>query len=288
MDLKYLDNFLALVKTQNFSEAADACYISQSSFSKRIKRLEGELGVPLFERTTRQVKLTPYGEIYLKYATKIKLLSEQAADEINRRHSEDSGLVIGGIPSINEYGILDLITGFMSSQQIRCRVKTGPSEDLEPMLANKTIDFAFVKDVQNGELFTQLPYTEDHLVAVLPKEHPLAQQKSVHIKQLATEDFIFQPVNSRPYELCVQICQKNGFTPNVIYADRIVENILNFVKKGLGVSLLMQKLVPADPDLVALPIEPTVVADINLCYLRQAKLNRYQQQFVDYFNGDRD
>ncbi|WP_137626352.1 LysR family transcriptional regulator [Lactiplantibacillus pingfangensis] len=287
MDLNYLDNFLALVKTQNFSTAADACYITQSSLSKRIKRLENELGVPLFERTTRQVKLTPYGEIYLKYATKINLLSEQATDEINRRHFEDAGLVIGGIPSINEYGILDLITGFMGSQHIRCKVKTGPSEDLEPMLLNKTIDFAFVKDVQNGDLFNQLPYTEDHLVAVLPKNHPLAQQSSVHIKQLATEDFIFQPVNSRPYDLCMKICQENGFTPNVIYADRIVENILNFVKKGLGVSLLMKKLVPVDADLVALPIEPTVVADINLCYLKQNKLNQYQEQFVAYFNGDR-
>ncbi|VDG22433.1 LysR family transcriptional regulator [Lactiplantibacillus mudanjiangensis] len=283
MDLKYLDNFLALAQYQSFSAAAEACYISQSSFSKRIMHLEQELGVTLFERTTRQVNLTAYGEIYLKYALKINTLSQQATDEINRRHAEDERLVIGGIPSINEYGILDLITGFIAKTHIRCQVKTAPSEELEQMLAAQTIDFAFIKDVQNTTDLTQVPYMEDHLVAVLPRQHPLAQQTSIQIKQLAQEDFIFQPVHSRPYDLCVKLCQENGFTPNVIYADRIVENILNFVKKGLGVSLLMEKLV-VDDELVVLPITPTIVADINLCYTQKQTLNHFQQQFMTYFN----
>ncbi|WP_318764801.1 LysR family transcriptional regulator [Lactiplantibacillus carotarum] len=285
MDLKYLDNFLALVQYHSFSAAADACYISQSSFSKRIMRLENELGVTLFKRSTRQIDLTEYGEIYLKYARQIQQLSQQANDEINRRHSENEGIVIGGIPSISEYGILDLITGFIKATHIRCKIKSAPSEDLEPMLTAQTVDFAFIKDVQRTDLFKQLPYTEDHLVAVLPKTHPLAGQASINLQQLAHEDFIFQPVNSRPYDLCMTICKQNGFTPNVIYADRIVENILNFVKKGLGVSLLMGELVPNDFDLVTLPIEPAVVADINLCYLKDNQLNQYGQAFVDYFVG---
>lgn len=78
MDLQYLDNFLALAHYRSFSAAADACYISQSSFSKRIMRLENNLGVTLFERSTRQVSLTEYGQIYLKYAQQIKTLSRQA------------------------------------------------------------------------------------------------------------------------------------------------------------------------------------------------------------------
>lgn len=249
-------------------------------------RLEADLGVKLFERTTRQVELTVYGKIYLKYAEKINLLGQQAVDEINRRHSENEGLIIGGIPSINEYGILDLVTEFIAKMHIHCQVKTAPSEDLEEMLAKQRIDFAFVKNVQKIELFTELPYTKDHLVAVLPKNHPLADQKSVQISQLKRENFVFQPENSRPYELCIQICEAAGFTPNVIYSDRIVENILNFVKKGLGVSLLMGKLIPTDENLVVLPIEPTVTADINLCYLKNQKLNHFQNEFVTFFNDD--
>ncbi|MDV7757358.1 LysR family transcriptional regulator [Liquorilactobacillus mali] len=284
MDLKYLDNFLALAKYKNFSEAADTCYISQSSFSKHIMTLEADLGVKLFERTTRQVGLTEYGEVYLKYALKIKELSQKANDEISRLHSENEGLVIGGIPSINEYNILDLITGFIKKTHIRCKVRTGPSEDLEQMLAKQEIDFAFIKDVKNTKIFTQLSYMEDRLVVVLPLDHPLTRQESVRIRQLVHENFIFQPVDSRPYELCMHICQENGFTPNVVYADQIVENILNFVKRGLGISLLMGKLVDKDDGLVVLPIEPVVIADINLCYLKNAKMNNYHKCFVDYFN----
>ena len=283
MNLQYLDNFLALAHYQSFSMAADACYISQSSLSKRIMRLENDLGVALFERSTRQVSLTEYGKIYLKYAQQIHELSQQATDEINRRHAEDEGIIIGGIPSISEYGILDLISGFIKATHIHCQVKSAPSEDLEPMLLNQTLDFAFIKEVQHTSLFNQLPYAEDHLVAVLPTNHPLASQSKVKLQQLADEDFIFQPVNSRPYDLCMAICQQSGFTPNVIYADRIIENILNFVKKGLGISLLMKKLVPKDADLICLPIQPAVVADINLCYLKKEPLSSYGQSFLEYF-----
>lgn len=283
MDLQYLDNFLALAHYQNFSAAADACYISQSSFSKRIMRLENSLGVTLFERSTRRVSLTEYGQIYLKYAQQIYDLSQQATDEINQRHAEDEGIVIGGIPSISEYGILDLISGFIKTTHIHCQVKSAPSEDLEPMLLNQNLDFAFIKEVRHTNLFFQLPYTEDHLVAVLPASHPLAKSNKIELQQLANEDFIFQPVNSRPYNLCMTICKQSGFTPNVIYADRMVENILNFVKKGLGISLLMKKLVPADSDLTCIPIQPAVVADINLCYLRKEPLSQYCQTFLDYF-----
>lgn len=284
MNLKYLNNFLALAKYRNFSEAAEECYLSQSSFSKRIMQLENELGVKLFERTTRHVTLTPYGEIYLQYAQKIDTLAKQATDEINRRHANESGLIIGGIPSINEYGILDVITGFIATTHVPCQVKTAPSEELEAMLTDKQIDFAFVKNVQNATPLIQLSYTEDQLVAVLPTNHPLANQKAIQISALAGADFIFQPVHSRPYDLCIQLCQANGFTPNVVYADRIVENILNFVKKGLGVSLLMGKLVTETDDVVALPIVPAVMANINLCYLQDDVLNDYQQQFITYFN----
>ncbi|MBA3078127.1 LysR family transcriptional regulator [Lactiplantibacillus plantarum] len=284
MDLQYLDNFLALAHYRSFSAAADACYISQSSFSKRIMRLENNLGVTLFERSTRQVSLTEYCQIYLKYAQQIKTLSRQATDEINRRHAEDEGIVIGGIPSISEYGILDLISGFIKTTHIHCQVKSAPSEDLEPMLLNQTLDFAFIKEVHHTNLFYQLPYAEDHLVAVLPANHPLANLSEIKLQQLANEDFIFQPVNSRPYELCMMICKQNGFTPNVIYADRIIENILNFVKKGLGVSLLMEKLVPKDSELICLPIHPAVVADINLCYLKKEPLSQYGYAFLNYFS----
>lgn len=283
MDLQYLNNFLALAHYRSFSAAADACYISQSSFSKRIMHLESDLGVTLFERSTRQVSLTEYGKIYLKYAQQIHNLSQQATDEINRRHAEDEGIVIGGIPSISEYGILDLISGFIKATHIHCKVKSAPSEDLEPLLLNQTLDFAFIKEVQHTDLFNQLPYAEDHLVAVLPTDHPLAKLPEIKLQQLATEDFIFQPVHSRPYDLCMTICTQSGFTPNVIYADRIIENILNFVKKGLGISLLMKKLVPTDADLICLPIQPAVVADINLCYLKKEPLSQYGQIFLDYF-----
>ena len=68
MELNHVKEFIALTKTENYLEAAENLFTSQSSLSKHIKSLEAELGTTLFDRTTRQVKLNEAGKVFLKYA----------------------------------------------------------------------------------------------------------------------------------------------------------------------------------------------------------------------------
>lgn len=282
MNLKYIDAFLALAKYQNFSDAAAALYISQSSLSKYIKRLEDSLHVKLFARDSNGTKLTEYGQIYLKYALKINNLQTQCMNEIQRLHAKEHIIKIGSIPSSSEYGIIDTVLQFMKEFKIECQISNGPSGELEKQLENGQIDLAFIKNPLSEKL-TAIHYQHDELVAVLPQNHPLANQKEVNLKQLKNEDFILEPVNSRPYNLCVKFCKQAGYTPNVIYADHQITNIIDFVQKGVGISLLMSKLVPKDNDgIVALPITPAVTADIDLCYLDNDKNSEYKKAFVDF------
>lgn len=89
-----------------------------------------------------------------------------------------------------------------------------------------------------------------------------------------------------PYNLCVTLCGHHGFVPNIIYTDGQIENILDFVSAGMGVSLLMSRLVPSDyKNVVTVPIRPKVAIEILLCYLPDAKLTDLKKQFILYIQG---
>lgn len=187
----------------------------------------------------------------------------------------------GTIPSAAEYGILDFLIKFMNETGYQCQISTSPSGQLEDELADGQLDFAFIKNCQNKH-FEHLPYQSDQLMVVLPATDPLAGQKSIRLEQLHNRNFILEPVKSQPYQLCLSLCQAAGFNPKVIYTDHYIENITAFVKKGLGVSLLMGKVIPADPELKAIPVLPNTTAKITVCYLPKVVSNSGQEALLKY------
>lgn len=98
MELNHVKEFIALTKTENYLEAAENLFISQSSLSKHIKSLEAELGTTLFDRTTRQVKLNEVGKVFLKYTQQLIDVRYQCNTAlINLKDSEEQSLTIGSI-----------------------------------------------------------------------------------------------------------------------------------------------------------------------------------------------
>lgn len=286
METEHLNNFAVLAKTGNFSEAADYLFISQSTLSKRIHKLESALGVPLFNRTTKHVELTEFGKVYLKYVRQILSLEEQCLTELHSMLPNNTRkLIIGSIPSMPNYGITELVSEFMQKKNIPVHVITGQSGKLEKMLQHNDCDFAFIRQVHDPHnQFVKTKFTSDRLVAVLRKEHPLSGHESLSIPQLKNEQFVLQPVNSRPYNYCHAICKKSGFTPNVVFTDAQIDNILDFVAKGLGISLLMEKLVTylEHSKIRIVKISPAISTDITLCYNKSLLLNEQQKSFIHF------
>lgn len=98
MELNQVKEFIALTKTENYLEAAENLFISQSSLSKHIKSLEAELGTTLFDRTTRQVKLNEVGKVFLKYTQQLIDVRYQCNTAlINLKDAEEQSLTIGSI-----------------------------------------------------------------------------------------------------------------------------------------------------------------------------------------------
>lgn len=289
MEIEYLENFIVLAQYQNFGEAADLQFMSQSALSKRIKKLEEQIGVVLFNRTTKSVELNEYGTIFLKYAEKIVSLEKECLLEIREKLPENQRYFkVGALPSFAEYHITELISSFMRKSDVWIKVITAPSEKLESMLENNECDFAFIRQVHDANhKFLKIPIVADRLVAIIPKEHKLTHYNALEIKQLRNERFIMQTENSRPYNFCRSLCRKNGFDPNIIFTDSQIKNIVDFVEKGLGISLLMEKVAndSLTENVKVIPITPTIENIVMLCSLRTKLFDQSQKDFLTFIRN---
>jgi len=289
MEIEYLENFIVLAQYQNFGEAADLQFMSQSALSKRIKKLEEQIGVVLFNRTTKSVELNEYGTIFLKYAEKIVSLEKECLLEIRQKLPENQRYFkVGALPSFAEYHITELISSFMRKSDVWIKVITAPSEKLESMLENNECDFAFIRQVHDANhKFLKIPIVADRLVAIIPKEHKLTHYNALEIKQLRNERFIMQTENSRPYNFCRSLCRKNGFDPNIIFTDSQIKNIVDFVEKGLGISLLMEKVAndSLTENVKVIPITPTIENIVMLCSLRTKLFDQSQKDFLTFIRN---
>lgn len=285
MDILYLKEFAVLAEVGNYLKAADALFISQSSLSKHIQALEKELDVPLFDRSTRRVRLTAFGQTFLPFARKIVNLHYQAEVALmNQKSDKLQKLSLGSIPSLTPYGITDQIVRFQAeNRSVAVQLYEDESERLLQGLRRNQYDLVFIRDRNEpSEEFAKIPFAEDRLCAVLPKGHPLAKRARLSLQELQAENFLFLSPDTLLYQLCIDACNACGFAPRVVYSGRRSETILDLVAKGMGVALLMRR--PIDcarrDDIAAVDIEPAVTTSIQIYYKKDAVLSLAAKHFV--------
>jgi LysR family transcriptional activator of glutamate synthase operon len=176
MEIDYWREFVVLAETGNFLEAADTLYIAQSTLSKHIKKIESELGVPLFDRTTRQVRISKYGQLLLPYAQQIAEIQDQYTTALQNSLAVDrERLTLGSIPALAQYKITDLVVDYKQAYpQSTLDVVQAGSEELREMLRQQKCELAFIRDTdeQIDDDLVRIPYAVDTMVAVLPATHP--------------------------------------------------------------------------------------------------------------------
>ena len=136
-----------IYKERSFSRAAQNLYISQPSLSARIKKIEQQLGAPLFDRSTSPLRLTQIGEAYIKAAEEIFQLEQQMENYINDLNTLKSGhLSIGGSNLFAAYALPPIITHFREKYpDIKIQLTEGNTAQLEELLSNNTLDMVIDK-----------------------------------------------------------------------------------------------------------------------------------------------
>lgn len=293
MDTDRCREFVVLAQTCNYLQASDQLFISQSSLSKHIKSLERELGVELFNRTTRRVQLTQQGRTFLPFARKLASTAHDA--EVALSNAEDNErriLEIGSIPVMVPYGITKLLHGYEAEHRgVRLRITEGEADQLKDLLRNRKLDAAFIREwdgdvgkESDDDEFTTVTFAEDQLAAVLPAGHPLASRTSITLSELANEEFLLLPEGTVMNALITDACSAEGFVPEVRYRGTRAENIVDLVSRGMGVSLLMRT--PASyltrSAVAIVDLEQPIVTKIKLYRLRDRTPSVEAQEFLDY------
>lgn len=240
MNLKDLEYVKAIAHFKHFRKAADACFVSQPTLSGQVKKLEQELGVTLFDRSTKQVTLTAKGERLL---TQINVILEQTQilKELAATSNEplQGKLTIGIIPTIAPYLLPVLLTSmkeaFINSRFSFIEMQTAT---ILEALDNGELDFAILADVPELKKYHSVNlYKEDFLVAV-SHDNSLAQQKKVALRDLQGCSLLMLSDGHCFKDQAQQFCFSAGVNVSSQYQGNSLETLLALVAMDDGVTFV--------------------------------------------------
>ncbi len=291
MELKRLEEFVTLAETGNYLEAADALFLSQSTLSKHIMALEKELGVHLFERTTRKVRLSSDGECLLPYAVKITQLGREAANVLDARTKAGRDrITVASTSQMVLYGVTEALAQYKRTHlSCQLNVLVEPHKNLKSLLLQEKADFIWIGE-SSAEVkekdFIRVPFLQEPLIALVPREHPLTALPQVTVEELQNFELIMQDNTSVEQEVFVSFCQKQGFRPKIISIPG-GEVMVDFVRQGLGVAVMLKT--PAyrtcSTDVAMLEIASTPIIQVNLLYRKGKKLPPAALDFLNFLKG---
>jgi LysR family hydrogen peroxide-inducible transcriptional activator len=247
---------VAVARERHFGKAAEACFVSQPTLSVAIKKLEEELDVKLFERGSNEVTATPLG---LEIVRQAQVVLEQVADlkEIARRGNDPiSGpLRLGVIYTIAPYLLPDLVQlSIARAPQMPLILQENFTVKLLEMLRTGEIDVAVLAEpFPDAGLATAALYDEPFQIAV-PKKHPLARRKRISAEELKNETLLLLGTGHCFRDHVLEVCPEYArFSSNAdgirkSFEGSSLETIKYMVAAGMGVTVVPQLSVPAEPD----------------------------------------
>ena len=249
MTLKQLEYFLEIAKMGSVSKAAESLNISQPPLSLQLKSLEEELGTTLFIRSKQGLKITPEGVLLQNRAGTILDLVSEAKTDIQEKTGKQESLVrVGTIGSVNNRLLPQIIAKYnLSYPYVRFQVYEGSTEHILAELSEGSVDFGFVRRPFNISNFASKPIRDpllapgesDYFAIVgLPKfidESMIdPETKSVPVEALQGRPLV---IHQRYHKMIVSICQKHGFTPDIICENGEITSSLSWARAGIGLAV---------------------------------------------------
>ena len=266
MELQQIKYFLTLAHELHFWHTAERMFITQSALSRQIKALENELGVQLFERSKRSVKLTEAGAFLKEKWQPLLEDIDRIHKQAQKIHGGAFGTISIGYPGSIAYGFMpELLTNIATAlPELKVELAEPTDISFEQLLLNYQMDLAFRRDpAENPALQSGYLYSE-HLALTVPGNHYLTEQNLTGIQDIKHEKFILSGMHHNTFYASVlrQIFADQDFEPEVYIESDFGAMVLGLVSKGLGVSIL--------PESYAFSAPPNV-RFINLPY----KVNLY-------------
>lgn len=239
--------FLEIARQRNLSRAAEVLHITQPALTARLHLLEAELGMPLFDRSHRGMRLTHAGRGFLPYAERAAEALEAGRTLVGEHARGAAGqLTIGTAPAVGAYVLPGLLARYVERfAAIRLVVRTGHSEGIADLVARGELDIGLIREIHNPGVLIQ-PLYEDELLLVVPPSHEFARLGRIDVDHLADATLVLFDRTSSYYDLTNAIFRAAGVAPRSIIELDNIEAAKQVVKQGLGVALLPVTAIAAD------------------------------------------
>ncbi|MBP3039973.1 LysR family transcriptional regulator [Bacillaceae bacterium Marseille-Q3522] len=285
MEFLQLKYFQEVAKFEHITKAAKNLNVSQPSLSNTITRVEKNLGVPLFVRQGRQIRLTSYGKVFLRRVNRALSELEEGKREIKAMAGLDNGFVsiATTLPSLLPLLLKDYYTAFPKA---RIKQKQALSHDeIKQQLENVEIDLCISTFPIIGADIKWLPLLEEEIFLSVPSWHKLANRKSINLNEAAEESFISITSEYGFRKMTVDFCRQAGFEPNISFEIAETGIIQSLVELDLGVTFTPKySLHPTlKPKSVQLHIKhPTCKRTIGLAWNKKHFKTPAMEQFIAF------
>jgi DNA-binding transcriptional LysR family regulator len=245
MELRHLRYFVAVGEEQHYGRAAERLHLAQPALSRQIQDLEEEIGVKLFDRLARGVKISAAGASFLDDARRILQQVNDAAMRAGRVARGQSGVLrVGFTESASWHGVVPDSFRQFRQRQPDAELQLYPTASLEQIEAVRAgrLDAGFVFSMPKSDReLDQIPVAIHHLVLATPKGHPLTKVRKLRLRDMSEAAFVWFPRRQSPayYDRLMHECFRGGLkAPNIVQEAVDQATILSLVSCRLGVAFV--------------------------------------------------
>lgn len=285
-----LQVFHTVAKLLSFTKAAETLHMTQPAVTFQVRQLEEHFNTRLFDRTHNRISLTEAGRRVFDYSDKIFDLYGEMENAVRELTGEVSGvLIIGASTTIAEYMLPSLLGDFKAKYpDVNVRLKVSNTEGIVNMVESNIIDLGVVEaPVPNKNLAVEL-CRMDQLVAIVPPNHPLAKQSSIHPQVLMEYPYICREEGSGTREVIIEYLADQGLNSNelnVIMELGSPEAIKGAVEAGIGITILSRATLGKElklGTLVAVNLDPPLERPFSFVHQKQKFRQRAMDELLEF------
>lgn len=240
MELNQLEYFRTLAYTNHFTQAARMISVSQPALSRSIAKLERELGVALFHRVGKTIRLTQYGQLFLIHVERVLQEIANGKQAIANLAEPDQGVVnLSFLHSLGSYLVPPLLSKFREKYpKIQFRLNQSNSAYLTKELIDGDADLCLCSTLMTTETLGWISLGTEELFIIVPSRHPLATRNSIQLREIEQEPFVtFKPMYGLRL-LADQFFETASIRPNITFEGDEIMTVAGLVDANLGVALI--------------------------------------------------
>ncbi len=286
MDLAELQVFLAVATERSFSRAATRLHRTQPAVSQAIKRLEEELDERLFDRSSKDGRLTEAGEILLDYAQRLTRLKDEAEGAVRELQDLRRGRVLIGANEGAVHVLLPVIEHFRRAHpHAQVEVRRVPARQMAREVLSRSLDSGVLTFPPRERGLQSLALAEDELVMLISPAHPLADRPRITMEEFGRQTVIAHNEASPARERVLRLYEQRHTSINIQIGLPSLDGIKRAVEMGLGVALLPQRCARTEiarGQLAAVKVpQLRLPRQVRLVYRRAGEMSHAATAFLD-------